>query len=118
NIDGPVTTATCIPAWVDELSDNIVLEKRYRDSLVDKAMEDALEGTRFEPVVEVELGEATTSFYKLNSVECLFKIIEVWGGDLSDEVELDDEGRISARKIYLKSRLGEDRGLRFEIDYN
>lgn len=117
-IDGATTTAVCYPAWIDELNDNYVLDKRYSDKEAQTALDDALAGTRYEGVVEGELGQASTNFYKLTSVECVFKIRETWGGDIADEVELGENGRIAKRKIVLKQRLGADRGLRFEINHN
>lgn len=118
NLDGPFTTAVCLPAWVDELSEHYVLDKRYSDKEAEDAMDDALEGTRYEGVVDGSFGEASTNFYRLASVDCVFKITDVWGGEITDNIELDDFGRIDKRKLILMHRLGADRGLRFEIDHN
>src|SRR5699024_4524633 len=55
DIDGPITTATCIPAWQYELQKNIIEDKRYTDKPVKLALDDALKGTRFVGEVDVEL---------------------------------------------------------------
>ncbi|PWA05494.1 hypothetical protein DCC39_18075 [Pueribacillus theae] len=116
-INGPETQATCLPAWIDELSENYVLDKRYQDKEAQLALDDALAGTRYEGTAEASLGLASTNFYRLSSVDCIWKIIDTWGGDVTDEVELEN-GRINKRKILIKQRLGANRGLRFEIDHN
>jgi phage minor structural protein len=117
NIDGPETTAICIPAFMDELSENYILDRRFTDKEAQEALNAALEGTRYIGVVEVSLGRASTNFYKMKSVDAIWCILKVWGGDFKDVVELAS-GRISARKILIKQRLGADRGARFEIDHN
>lgn len=118
NIDGAEVTAICFPAWVDELNDNYVLDKRYTDKEAQDALNDALEGTRYIGEVQVSLGRASTSFYKLTSTECIFKIIDTWGGEIKDEIELNDLGRINKRKIIITQRLGSDKGLWFEVGHN
>lgn len=118
NIDAAEVTAICFPAWIDELNDNYVLDKRYSDKEAQEALNDALEGTRYDGEVTVSLGKASTSFYKLTSTECVFKIIDTWGGDLVDEIELNDLGRIDKRKLIISNRIGSDKGLWFEVGHN
>lgn len=117
NIDGPQTTAICLPAWLDELSENFVLDKRYSDKEAQLALNDALAGTRYIGEVEVSLGLASTNFYRLSSVDCIWEIISVWGGEFKDTVEFTGN-KITTRKILLLQRLGADKGTRFEIDHN
>lgn len=116
--DGPETTAICLPAFVDELSEHYVLDRRFNDATAQTALDASLEGTRYVGEVEGAFGRASTNFYRLSSLNCIWRIRNVWGGDIKDVVELDEKGRISQRKIILKQRLGADRGLRFEIDHN
>ena len=117
NDDGPQTTATCIPAWLDELNDNIVLEKQYTNKEAQLALDDALAGTRYEGEVKVSLCLASTSFNLLSSVDCIWKILEMWGGEFRDSIEFVGNN-ITVRKIIIEQRLGTDRGARFEIDHN
>ncbi|WP_064468296.1 phage tail protein [Lederbergia galactosidilytica] len=117
NNDGPQTTAICLPAWLDELSENYVLDKRYTDKEAQVALNDALAGTRYIGEVEVSLGLASTNFYKLTSADCIWKIINVWGGEFKDTIEFTGN-KITTRKILIKQRLGADRGAGFEIDHN
>ncbi len=42
----------------------------------------AVEGTRWQASVEVELGRATVSFYYISSMEAIWETIETWGGSL------------------------------------
>ncbi len=117
NNDGPQTTATCLPAWLDESSENYVLDKRYTDKEAQLALDDALAGTRYIGEVEVSLGLASTNFYKMTSADCIWKIIKVWGGEFKDTVEFTGN-KITTRKILIKQRLGADNGASFEIDHN
>lgn len=119
DIDGPETTAICIPSFVEELNNNVVVDRRFVDKEAQVAMDAALENTRFIGIVEVSLGEATTNFYYISSLEAVFDIRETWGGDIDDVVYLsDDETHIARRELRLVQRLGADRGVRFEIDHN
>lgn len=116
NIDGPQTTATCEPTFM-ELKEHIVVDRRFVEKEAQEALDGALDGTRWTGVVEVSLGLATTNFYYISSVDAIWRILEVWGGDFKDVVEFDGN-KITKREIRIKQRLGADRGLRFEIDHN
>lgn len=117
SIDGPETTATCEPEFM-ELAEHIVVDRRMVDDTADVALDAVLEGTRYVGEVEVDLGLATTNFYYIDSVEAIWKILDVWGGDFKDVVEFDDKNNIVARKIKLLQRRGVDNGHRWEIDHN
>lgn len=117
SIDGPLTTATCEPEFM-ELTEHIVVDRRFTDRTAQFMLDAALEGTRYIGEVEVELGVGSTNFYYLNSVEAIWKTIEVMGGEFKDVVEFNNNNNIIARKIKLLQRLGADIGQRFEIDHN
>lgn len=117
NIDGPVTTATCEPACM-ELNDHIIVDRRFVNQTADVALNAALEGTRWTGTVEVELSTATTNFYYISSIEAIWNILQVWGGDFKDVVTFDEQNNITSRQIRIKQRLGADHGKRFEIDHN
>ncbi|WP_342488532.1 phage tail spike protein [Cytobacillus sp. FSL W7-1323] len=116
-MDGPLTTATCEPEFL-ELAEHIILDKRFSDKTAQVALDAALEGTGWIGEVEVDLGLASTNFYRMRSVDAIWEIIKVWGGEFKDVVEFDEENNIVARKIKIIQRLGKDTGQRFEIDHN
>lgn len=118
DMDGPETTATCIPAWQYELQKNLIEDRRFTDRTAQFALDVALEGTRFVGEVLVDLALASTNFYRLRSTDAIWKIMDVWGGEFKDVVLLNNIGRISQRKIQLLQRRGADNGARFEIDHN
>ncbi|MEK4922032.1 phage tail spike protein [Cytobacillus sp. FSL R5-0569] len=117
SMEGPLTTATCEPEFL-ELAEHIVLDKRFTDKTAQVALDAAVEGTGWIGEVEVDLGLASTNFYRMRSVDAIWEIIKVWGGEFKDIVEFDEENNIVARKIKIIQRLGKDTGQRFEIDHN
>ncbi|MGN7183684.1 phage tail spike protein [Cytobacillus kochii] len=116
-MDGALTTATCEPEFL-ELAEHIILDKRFSDKTAQVALDAALEATGWIGEVEVDLGLASTNFYRMRSVDAIWEIIKVWGGEFKDVVEFDEENNIVARKIKIIQRLGKDTGQRFEIDHN
>ncbi|WP_225230518.1 prophage endopeptidase tail family protein [Cytobacillus stercorigallinarum] len=116
-MDGPLTTATCEPEFL-ELAEHIILDKRFSDKTAQVALDAAVEGTGWIGEVEVDLGLASTNFYHMRAVDAIWEIIKVWGGEIKDVVEFDEENNIVARKIKIIQRLGKDTGQRFEIDHN
>ncbi len=61
--EGHQTTAICFPVYIAELNDHVIEERRFIDQIVDVAMNAAVQETRWQAVVEVDLGRATTNFY-------------------------------------------------------
>lgn len=117
NAQGPETTAICEPGFM-ELAENIIEDRRFVDQTVNVAMNAAVQGTRYTAVVEGEFGRATTNFYRLSSVDAIWKVRNNWGGDIKAVVKFDDENNITTRQIKLVHRFGTDKGHRFEIDHN
>ncbi|MCM3324234.1 phage tail spike protein [Cytobacillus kochii] len=118
-INGPMTTATCEPVFLAELSDHIVVDRRFVDKTADEALDAALLGTRWIGEVSVSLGLATTNFYYLSSVEAVWDILSAWGGEVKDVVDFDERtNEIKACKIQILQRRGYEHGQRFEIDHN
>ncbi|WP_430482823.1 phage tail spike protein [Rossellomorea marisflavi] len=116
NLNGPQITASCEPAFM-ELKEHIVEDRRMVNQKANIALDAALENTRWNGEVTVELGLATTNFYYTSSIDSVWKILEVWGGDFKDIVHFEGN-RITKRTIQIVQRKGEDRGHRFEIDHN
>ncbi|PAE90949.1 phage tail spike protein, partial [Shouchella clausii] len=110
------TTALCEPAFM-ELKEHVVVDRRFVDQTAQRALDAALEGTRWTGRVEIELGQATTNFYYITSVDAIWKIMNVWGGEFKDVVEFDGN-RITSRRIRILARRGVDDGKRFEIGHN
>lgn len=117
SINGPETTAICEPEFM-ELAETFVLDRRFTDKTAQEALDAALLNTGYVGEVEVELGLASTNFYRLPVVDAVFDIISTWGGEFKDIVEFDTNNNIIARKIKILQRLGADTGQRFEIDHN
>ncbi len=118
-VDGPETEAICIPSFVEELNNNIVVDRRFVDKEAQDALDAALEGTRFTGNVEASFGKESTNFYYLSSLNAIWKVRNTWGLDINPIVYLNaNKTHITKREIQLKQRLGADNGLRFEIDHN
>lgn len=116
NEQGPETTATCEPGFM-ELAEKMVVDRRFVNSEAQPVLNAGLQGTRWIGEVEVSLGLATTNFHYISSIDSVWKILDVWGGEFKDVVEFDGN-EITVRKIIIKQRLGADKGHRFEIDHN
>jgi hypothetical protein len=117
NMDGPLTKATCEPEFMEN-KERIIIERRIENRTQQFALNVALERTRWVGEVEVDLGLDSTHFYYLSAVDAVWKIRDVWGGDIKDVVEFDDQNNITRRVIKIVQRLGVDRGKRSEIDYD
>lgn len=119
DIDGPVTIATCEPAFLAELNEHIVVDRQFVNQTADVVLAAAVEGTRWQASVEVELGRATVSFYYISSMEAIWETIETWGGEFKDIVNFDETtNKITGCYVKILQRLGAENGQRFEIDHN
>lgn len=116
NLNGPYTTAICEPDFMEN-KERIVVDRRLINATQQEALDAALETTRYEGEVEVSLGLATINFYYLYSIDAVWQIINLWGGDFKDVVEFDGN-QITRRVIKIIQRKGADRGHRWEIDHN
>src|SRR5699024_9250997 len=115
--DDYIVEVTCEPSWL-ELYDHFIEDRRIENGTAQIALNRALEGSRYVGNVQVDLGLNTTNFYWIDAVEAIFKIIDTWGGSLVDTIELDENNEIIERKILIVNRLGADRGLLIQPDYN
>src|SRR5699024_6975052 len=112
-----IVEVTCEPSWL-ELYDHFVEDKRVIEGQQQTALNRALEGSRYVGDVQVDLGLNTTNFYWIDAVKAIFKILDTWGGSLVDTIELNENNEIVERKILIVNRLGADRGLLIQSDYN
>ena len=102
-----------------EMSDQIIEDKRLRDGTARQALDKVLEGSSYEVGEVAELGNRTINFYDISRMEGLNNIIKSYGGELDYRIEFDaDFKRISHKYVDIKSRLGQDTGLRFTYDLN
>ncbi|MDN0040573.1 prophage endopeptidase tail family protein [Bacillus altitudinis] len=108
------TLVTCEAAMM-ELAETIIKEKRPKDKTAQYVLDQVFERTRWTAEVTAELGLNSTSFYKMNALECLSDVLNKWGGEFKDVVEFDGN-TITKRTIKVLSRRGKDSGKRFEID--
>ncbi|MCY7581497.1 MULTISPECIES: prophage endopeptidase tail family protein [Bacillus] len=108
------TLVTCEAAMM-ELAETIIKEKRPKDKTAQYVLDQVFERTRWTAEVTAELGLNSTSFYKMNALECLSDVLNKWGGEFKDVVEFDGN-TITKRTIKVLPRRGKDSGKRFEID--
>ncbi|TLS37729.1 prophage endopeptidase tail family protein [Pseudalkalibacillus caeni] len=111
---GPVKRALCLPA-MDELNDSLVEDIRPQDKTAAYTLPLILAGTRYQAGNIADLGVQSTNFYYISTMESLSKMIKVWGGEVVDRVEFNENG-ITGRFIDFVTRRGMDTGKRWEID--
>ncbi|MGG3480578.1 phage tail spike protein [Peribacillus frigoritolerans] len=112
--DGPIIRAVCVPAML-ELNDEIIKDVRPYNTTLKDAATRALTGTRWKVGEIAELGLNSTNFYYINVTEAITQVINTWGGELRDRVEINGN-KITGRFIDILPRRGADTGKRWEID--
>lgn len=117
SVEGSIITAKCEPSFL-ELYDHFIEDRRFVDKTAQNALDGALQGSRYVGEVTIDLGTKTDNFYWINGIEAIFKILDTWGGALKDTITLNEDNEIVDRKIWIVQRLGKDRGLIVEPDYN
>src|SRR5690625_4293610 len=113
--DGPLIEVYCDPEYIDELNDIVIEDKRPQDRTAEYALGQVLEDSRWEVGEVAELGTNTTNFYFMTGIESINRILDVWGGELRDRIEVDGN-KITGRYIDILTRRGADTGKRWEID--
>ncbi|MED1079441.1 prophage endopeptidase tail family protein [Bacillus licheniformis] len=107
--------AYCEPA-LSELYDEFVTDIRPQNRTAQYVLDRILEGTRWRANVPVDLGLHSTNFYRINVMEAINQILQIWGGEFYDEVVFDENDNIVDRVIHILPRRGQDTGKRAEID--
>ncbi|MCM3425565.1 prophage endopeptidase tail family protein [Bacillus paralicheniformis] len=107
--------AYCEPA-IAELYDEFVTDIRPQNRTAQYVLDRILEGTRWRANVPVDLGLHSTNFYRINVMEAINQILQIWGGEYYDEVVFDENDNIVDRVIHILPRRGQDTGKRAEID--
>ena len=113
-VDGPEVRCVCEPAML-ELNDEIIEDKRPYNTTLEDALSRALEGMRWQVGETADLGINSTNFYYESVTSAITNVINTWGGELRDRVEIEDN-KIVGRYIDILSRRGKDTGKRWEID--
>src|SRR5690625_5854742 len=98
-----------------KLKDNIIEDKRTQESTAKEALETALESTRWEVGEVADLGKNSTNFYFETVTDAIKKILDVWGGEFRDRIEVSRTEK-EGRYIDIFTRRGKDTGKRWQND--
>lgn len=97
-------TAVCRNS-VSELSRTYVLEREGRGYTASRALDKALEGTRWERGDVDAPGTANVSFYHQSALESIEDICAAYGCELDATVEVEG-GAVSRRLVHLRAHVG------------
>ncbi|MEK4825118.1 gp58-like family protein [Niallia sp. FSL W8-0951] len=112
---GPEIHAICEPAML-ELNDEIITDVRPFNTTLRDALTRALNGVRWQVGQTAEdFGLNSTNFYYISVTEAIEKIVNTWGGEIRDRVEIQGN-RIVARYIDILTMRGTNTGKRWEMD--
>ncbi|MFS0749470.1 phage tail protein [Oceanobacillus sp. 1P07AA] len=111
-----ITTATCTSALM-ELNEHIIEKLNLKDQSLTVALEKIFEKTRWQFQTDFITTHANLDIEYQSSLEAMLMIVNIWGIEFKDTISIDDNNKIT-RNVSFQYRLGEDNGLRFEIDYN
>lgn len=111
-----VGTYYCENSWAELRTAPLIIDKRpgsQAASTAEAALEAALDGTRWE-VGECDVTRlAKTSWYHVSPWAAVTNLVEVWGGQLRADIEVDGQGVVS-RKLSLLENMGLGPGVRFD----
>ncbi|MCM2983847.1 gp58-like family protein [Niallia circulans] len=112
---GPEIHAICEPAML-ELNDEIITDVRPFNTTLRDALTRALNGVRWQVGQTAEdFGLNSTNFYYISVTEAIEDIVNTWGGEIRDRVEIHGN-RIVGRYIDILTMRGTDTGKRWEMD--
>ncbi|MED4242329.1 phage-like protein [Niallia circulans] len=112
---GPEIHAICEPAML-ELNDEIITDVRPYNTTLRAALTSALNGVRWQVgQTSDNFGLNSTNFYYISVTEAIEKIVNTWGGEIRDRVEIQGN-RIVGRYIDILTMRGTDTGKRWEMD--
>lgn len=117
--DAQLKIAYCQDSAIAELNDEKIAEKRpgYETeggTSVYAALQDALEGSRWEPGIVEDLGGSRAHFFHETRLACIHKIMEAWGAEVRFRVEVSGSEMVG-RYVDIFAVRGEDRGKRIEL---
>lgn len=103
----------CLPSF-QELTDVFVEERRPQNQTAEYVLGLVLENSRWKVGNVADLGNNSTSFYFKDAYSCLTELIDIWGGEIVDRIEID-KNKIVGRYIDIVYSKGENNGKRFEV---
>ncbi|XQY90637.1 phage tail spike protein [Metabacillus sp. HB246100] len=112
--NGPEIKAYCEPSFM-ETDDDPIEDIRPYDTTAEDALQRATVNSRWKAGVVAPLGIRSTNFYYISVKKAIEQILNTWGGELRDRIEIKDN-KIVGRYIDILSRRGADTGKRWEID--
>ncbi|AMQ06725.1 phage tail spike protein [Sporosarcina psychrophila] len=112
--NGTLIRAICESSML-ELRDEVIEDVRAYNTTLSTALTRALVGTRWKSGQTADFGINSTNYYYVNVVEAIQEIINTWGGELRDRIEIHDN-KITGRYIDILPRRGADTGKLWEID--
>ena len=111
-----VGTYHCENSWAELRTAPYIIDKRPGSQgavSAQSALETALEGTRWE-VGECDLVKtARTTWYHVSPWDAVADLVNVWGGQLRADIEVDGSGVVN-RKLSLMQSIGLGPGVRFD----
>lgn len=113
-------TYYCIRSLHYELMGTILKSQPGKNSPVNAtaALTAALAGSRWSVGTVQPVTTGGTSFYYLSGWEALGKVIEVWGGELSETIQVNDSGVVSRRVNLMSQRGARVASRRFEFGFD
>src|SRR5699024_7111974 len=81
-----------------ELYDHFIEDRRIDNGNVQTALDRALEGSRWIGQSFLSTTSETTNFYWINAIKALEKIVDTWGGVLTDIIVLDSKNDINYKR--------------------
>jgi predicted nucleic acid-binding Zn-ribbon protein len=112
---GPEIHAICEPAML-ELNEEIITDVRPFNTTLRDALTRALNGVRWQVGQTSDtFGLNSTNFYYISVTEAIENIVNTWGGEIRDRVEIQGN-RIVGRYIDILTMRGTNTGKRWEMD--
>jgi phage minor structural protein len=111
--DVPMKHVYCEPAML-ELNDEPIEDIRPQNTTALDALTRALQNTRWKVGTVAQLGTNSTNFYYESVMSAIQKILNTWGGEIRDRIEVQGN-KIAGRYIDILARRGADTGKRFEV---
>ncbi|WP_055737288.1 MULTISPECIES: phage tail protein [Bacillaceae] len=110
------TYALCEPAFM-ELKEHLVKERSFKNANASVVLDYVLSGTRWRGQVDIDLGVQSIPLSFESSVDAIWSILRLWGGEFKDTITFSGN-QITSRTIKILSRRGQYIGKRFEVDHD
>ena len=95
-----------------ELFYTYVDDLKPRDESAKNLLGRLLEDTRFEVGFVEDVGNISTNFYHTNVRNCIYRVVEILGCDISYDIKVEDN-KIVGRYVNLHKKMGSNNGKRF-----